>query len=487
MDKRQLLVFAQDCRLTWLKVVVAGVLVGAGAQAAQAQTQALAPVIVAADPIAPLPVDPRDPSKLLPGTGLCAAYRTTTTPENFFPARTASYPASVSAGTEPFTPTVNLFMDGKVGTAANSGTVAYQTLQTPFDLAAFASLGLNTDGDFINTPACAPNNAGCAFPAAGPSTSQLPPFGSRYRGFFRVTSALVGQVLHFGFTTNSAVALQFWPKLPTSDGSKVPYAVISRAAETGRADFRVTNAITFRKAGLYAVEIVHANFGSAARLEMAVAVGAFADVDELSGAGMRPLGAARGGFVLTTPEQFFQRVDGLSPVPGKPEQCQQCPREFADLSSQPKAPANGCPVGMFCNAAAVCAPAISDSLCGDAGQPCSAVTPYCAADPSSPGVGYHCVACLRDDNCSSGQKCQSNQCVSTCVTGSPGCESSACVGTNCPTSSPEMGCSASARGRNSAPASPVPYTSGVVLLGALALFGVRRLRTRRVANPPQAD
>lgn len=485
MNKRQLLVFAQGGRRTWLKVVVAGVLMGAGAQVALAQTQALAPVVVDADPVAPLPVDPRDPGQLLPGTGLCAAYRTTTTPENFFPGRAPSYPASVAAGTEAFAPSVNNFMDGKVGTAANSGTVAYQTLQTPFDLAAFAPLGLNTDGDFILTPGCA-TSAGCAFPASGPSTTQLPPFGSRYRGFFRVTTALVGQVLHFGFTTNSAVVLRFWPKLPTSDGSKIPYEVISRAAEIGQADFRVTNAITFRKAGLYAVEILHSSSSNSARLEMAVAVGDFADIDERSGAGTRPLGTARGGFVLTTPEQFFQRVDGLSPVPGKPDQCQQCPREFANLPGQPKAPANGCPAGMFCNAAAVCSPAVSDALCGDAGQPCSATEPYCAADPSSPGVGYHCVACVRDDNCSSGQKCQSNQCVSACVAGSAGCESTACVGTNCPTSSTAMGCSASARGRNGAPASPVPYTSGVVLLGALALYGARRLRTRRAANPPKA-
>ncbi len=403
-------------RLTWVQLLVAGVVVVGTGGVAQSDPQGLSAVTVNAAPIAALPINPADSSKYLSGQGLCSAYRSTTLPGTFFKGRTDGYPTSVASGTEPFAPELNRFMDGELGSATNSGLINYQTMQTPFDLAAFASLGLNTDGDFLNTRGCEPSTAGCAFPASGPNNVKLPPFGSRYRGFFRVTNELAGQQIHFGFTTNSAVALRFWPKQPTSDGSTPPYEIIVRPSENGQADFRVSNSIIFKNPGLYAVEILHASANDAARLEMAITTLSFTDFDERSGVGTMPLGPNRGGFQLTTPEQFFQRLDGALAFPGKPADCQQCPRRFA---GQPKGSAEvGCPSCMACNEAAVCQICNTASSCGCTCAPCEGSTPYCTGDPTDLN-SLHCVECEKDEQCGSGQNCVENKCVGFC----PCCES----------------------------------------------------------------
>ena len=73
----------------------------------------------------------------------------------------------------------NAFLDGGAGNTMASGQVAYQTLQTAFDLAAYnLSFGQSSAGDYTKTAGCPadPTNGtfpGCPFPASGGTGASL--------------------------------------------------------------------------------------------------------------------------------------------------------------------------------------------------------------------------------------------------------------------------------------------------------------------------
>lgn len=420
----------QAGQLIWAQVLVVGMLVVAFGPAAHAQDggtpapeprQALKPIPLGS-PVAPPPANPPKSKVWLPGTGLCGAFRATSVEgtQRYFPLRSADYPGSVNKGLEPFVPTINDFMDNVIG-AADSGSISYQTLQTAFDLAGqVVNSGFSNSGDFLSTRGCPPDPpvgpGGCAFPASGPNTAVLPAFSSRFRGFLLVPEGLQGQWMHIGFRTNAAVALRIWPKLPAPAGTLVPYEIISRAAQAGYQDFRVTNSVQLTQPGLYPIEILHANFGGTAILEMAVSYSAdFLDIDNAIAGNMLPgmLALSVRGFSPTLPQQFFQRVDGALPFPGAPSQCQQCPRKFANDLNQPPAPDNGCIAGFSCNEAAVCQVCDTDDFCGPDCKHCSdtPATPHCFTDPQN---NKSCVQCVTAADCPGGVPCVNNVCQPFC-------------------------------------------------------------------------
>ena len=78
-----------------------------------AEAQKLPTVTITGDPVAPNPRD--DKGKILPGTGLCAAFRLLGTggdPNTVFKPRGAGFPNS---GATDFPDSVNAFMDGTTG------------------------------------------------------------------------------------------------------------------------------------------------------------------------------------------------------------------------------------------------------------------------------------------------------------------------------------------------------------------------------------
>jgi len=384
--------------------------------------QKLPSVLVAGDPVAPSPVD--DKGQLLPGTGLCAAYRFLGPPQSqggpdpalYFKPRASGFP---NLGVEDFPDSVNDFMDGKTG-ASSSTPRNDASLLTPFDLTNFfEGLGINSKGDFVGTPGCPTvdvKDYGCWFPAAPTDTTVLAgSFGARFRGFVNILPEWVNQTIHFGFLTDEAVAMHIFTKAK-APGGPTRYTVISRGIYGTISKYRVSNGVLFRKAGIYPIEVTYAQYGQAASLEMAVLVGSgsgfSSELDEpADDPKTQPLGTHL--FVLThsQPNQFFQTSSGVMSYDGQPSRCRQCPRSLANVPNQP----NGtCDAGMFCNEAAVCAPCIGDQFCGKSCKQCIAPEPFCVRDPRDPNGDYTCVECVTDKDCSVGKKCALGKCINPC-------------------------------------------------------------------------
>ena len=390
-----------------------------GGSVARADTP-LPTVYVDGDPVAPPPKD--QAGNLLKGTGLCGAFRLADTSDMatlarvLFPQRPANFPTS---GVDEFQQAINDFMDGKGAVAGSPSDpqVHYSTLLTPFDLASLATLpGINSKGDYIDTPECASySSAGCRFPASGITldTTPLPAFGSRFRGFILIPQGTEKIPMHIGFFTQDEVAMRIFQKPAQGQTNAKVYEVISRSPTGPTGAYRVTNTITFKNPGIYPIEILHASDQDPAVLEMVVLNSdpGFTDLDGPVAA-TPSLQISRFSPPLP-PTLFFQTSSGALPFDGQPATCQQCPRQFANLPTQPK---NGtiCPQGLFCNEAAVCSPCVGDQFCGKSCRVCTSPEPYCVRDPASAGADYTCVECREDPDCKTGQKCVTGKCINPC-------------------------------------------------------------------------
>lgn len=302
------------------------------------------------------------------GPGLCTTSAVSTSPGSDFPQQTSTFNSGVNA-----------FLDARTGTRVTS------VLRTAFDLSNNNQSGMGLSrGDFIDAQVPACPSWGCPFAFNDPSTA----FGVRLRGYLNVTSAMVGRPLHFGFYTDDAVSLTIY------DQNQVAYSVVTRPPELGFPTWRTTNSVTFSFSGLYPIEVLYAEIGDHAAVEMAVLDGAFSDF-ELSVAQTGSLNLATAGFQLLQPTQFLLAEDGSIPG-GNPAACIQCLRQNANTPGN-----GGCGAGNYCNAAAVCAPCTTATFCGPACIPCNGSTPVCATI----GGLTQCVQCKSDPDCRVGQKC----------------------------------------------------------------------------------
>ncbi len=323
-------------------------------------------VIVTGDPVAPSPS--------LSGTGLCVANRISTTPTTDFPQSTSAYIGGM-----------NDFID------KDANPVTY-VLRTPFDLSNNNTQGTKASaGDFVYPdPNCPPSTTcepiyGNSFFVNDPFTS----FGSRFRGYLNVTPNMVNKPLHFGFYADDAVSFVIF------DRNNVQYKVINLPIQVGFATWRTTNTVTFQQSGLYPIEILYAEIGEHAALEMALLDGAFTDFERP--ASQSPIVKLNdSGFLIIQPEQFFQTETGRPPFQD-PTQCKQCNRANAN------APGNGgCGLnsGYYCNGAALCAPCDTSRICGLSCSPCGQSTPNCVNVKGT----YTCVECTDDSQCG-GRRC----------------------------------------------------------------------------------
>lgn len=390
-----------------------------GGSVARADTP-LPTVYVDGDPVAPPPKD--QAGNLLKGTGLCGGFRLADTSDSslltriLFPQRPSDFPTS---GVDQLVQALNDFMDGKsaVPGAPSDPLAHYETLQTPFDLASLITdpSALST-GDYQGTPECANYSAaGCQFPASGTNLALpgFPAFASRFRGFVLIPQGMEKIPFHIGFYTVQEVAMRIFQKAAQGQTNAKVYEVISRA-QLGNSAYRTTNTITFKNPGIYPIEILHASNRTPAALEM-VALLSDPDFTDIDGDvfGTTSLNTQRFELSWTTPARFFQTSSGVLAFDRQPAQCQQCPRQYANLPTQPK---NGtiCPQGLFCNEAAVCSPCVGDQFCGNSCRVCTSPEPFCVRDPASAGTDYTCVECREDPDCKPGQKCANGKCINPC-------------------------------------------------------------------------
>ena len=408
-------------RPTWVQVLVAGVLFLSAGSAAYAQDQKIGQsdggIFINGSPVAPPPKD--DAGNLLQGAGLCGAFRIIDGNDQtlrgvLFQNRPDDFPQPTALAR--WSGPMNAFMDGNSGSTARA---LYQTLQTPFDLASKINLnGIKNVGDFIGscpayTGMMGVGGVGCPFPGSGTNLdiAPLPSFGSRFRGFILIPANLQGQAFHIGFFTQNEVALIVFDK--DDKGNAQSHDVVSRTVNNGSSHWRVTNKITFKNPGLFPIEVLHANVGEPAVLEMVALTSdpTFVDID---GTENSTTSLAGPGFnlIFTTPDRFFQTSSGKLPF-ADPAQCQQCPRGDANsvdvtCSLNP---------GYFCNEAAVCSPCVGDQFCGNSCKNCKNVPgrPFCARIPGTGGTDYDCFQCVIDTDCASGQKCIQGTCTSPCA------------------------------------------------------------------------
>lgn len=365
-----------------MAALAAMLLAGLAGTARANPEQPLAPVVVTGDPVASSPTQE--------GTGLCIASRVSTSPAMDFPQNSASF----SGG-------INTFLE-TAPTTSNPNVRVTTVLRTPLDLSNNNASGLQSSyGDFVDAMgAWGCMTGGCALFRNDTSTS----FASRLRGYLNVTPEMVGRVLHFGIYTDDAASLVIY------DNSARFYEVIVRPPELGLPTWRTTNSVTFRKAGLYPVELIYAEISEHAALEVSVLIGDFADFERP--ANDNPVNLRTSGFSVLEPARFYQTESGRPSYPDL-NQCSQCKRQYTNTAGN-----NGCDPGYYCNGAALCAPCDSSLFCGDTCSPCGASTPLCLNRNGS----FTCVQCSDDSQCPNG-RCDltTNECR--------GCKTDA----NCPT------------------------------------------------------
>lgn len=331
-------------------------------------------VVVTGDPVAPSPDQP--------GTGLCVAGRISADPVNDFPQSTAAFMGGM-----------NDFMDRSDPTRP----VNYYILTRLFDLSNnTTSSGESSRGDFADAvPGC--TSYGCTF---FPNDTSIPPadqsrsFGLRFRGYLNVTPDVMEKSLHFGFYLDDAVSFVIF------DRNNSQYQVINRPPVLFDATWRSTNSVTFKKTGLYPVEILYAQGTTLAMLEMSLLDGVFTDFEKSTRDPTSP-NLQSAGFVLVPATKFFQtetgRPSGSPNFPQDFEDCIQCNRANAN------APGNGgCGLnsGYYCNGAALCAPCDTARVCGPSCSPCGQSTPLCVNVNGT----YTCVECTSDAQCG-GRRC----------------------------------------------------------------------------------
>ncbi|MFP2910684.1 outer membrane exchange protein TraA family protein [Pyxidicoccus sp. 3LFB2] len=306
------------------------------------------------------------------GQGLCVASNVWTRTLGEFPQTRGTYLDGIN---------------GYLEDPANRQSRVTTVLRTPFDLSNNLNDGRTLSyGDFVSqvtAPRC--STGGCSFNVINDNDA-VTPFVSRFRGYLNIPSGLEGQPLHFGFYTDDAISLVIYDRGQA-------YTVINRPPQLGFPTWRTTNSVTFTQTGIYAVEILYAQIGEHAALEMAMRTGAFTDFERA--ANQPPIvNLFSSGFQLLQPAQFFQTENGLPSFPGNLDTCEQCSR------SNVNAPNNGgCGSFYFCNSAALCAPCDSAVRCGEACSPCGLSTPYCA----NINERTQCVQCTEDSQCLNGR------------------------------------------------------------------------------------
>ncbi|WP_438020495.1 outer membrane exchange protein TraA family protein [Sorangium sp. So ce315] len=241
-------------------------------------------------------------------------------------------------------------------------------------------------GDFVGvmTPQC--KEGGCDFPWNSHGLDQ--PFGSRLRGFLRVPAELAGRPVHIGFYADDAVSLAFFDRVA---GMK---PVIVRPPFVGLPTYRVTNAVTFEKPGLYPLEVLYTEFWEHAALEMSFFLGDFDDF-ELGARETDSVNLKDAGFTLFEPAQFYQTLSGSPSFPDV-NQCQQCSRAFAGLPGNAQ-----CDRGYYCNEAALCAPCDTAYYCGESCSRCEGEAQFCI----DVNGNRQCAQCRTSADCESGFVC----------------------------------------------------------------------------------
>lgn len=321
-------------------------------------------VVVSGPPVAPSPGEV--------GTGLCRASSESFAPGTDFPGEEDNFIGGL-----------NSFMEASRARRVTS------VLRTLFDQSNNATQGdpnapnnpQPSYGDFENSVSGC-GRGGCDFPHP-----QFTPIGVRYRGYINITPQWVRVPLHFGLYADDGVALVIY------DRNQTAYQVIRLPPQRFFPTWRTTNSVTFEQSGLYPVEIVYAQGGSAAALEFSTFVGAFTDFEREY---ITPpvVKLTTPGFTLAPPELFFQSDNGRPSFPDDVNRCEQCNRQFANLPGN-----GGCGPYYYCNAAALCAPCNSSLFCGDSCSPCGQSTPYCA----NVNERTQCVQCTEDSQCPNGR------------------------------------------------------------------------------------
>ncbi|AUX43222.1 uncharacterized protein SOCE26_046660 [Sorangium cellulosum] len=395
-----------------------------------------APVVIAGDPVAPLPTKE--------GTGLCGAYRASSDALEDF---------GLLDSTE-FVEGVNSFID-----AGQPDLVSF-VVNTPLDLSNNNDTGLQMSfGDFRDAVAGCPTG-GCAFVENDPSSS----FGVRLRGYLAVSPEHVDQPLHFGFYADDAVAVVLY------DAEQAPYPVVVRPTRLGMPTWRMTNTVTFTREGLYPIEILYVAVVEHSALEMSLLVGEFEDF-ELGANEAGSVSLAESGFTLVEPASFHQAISGGASLPDEAS-CTQCSRAFIGQTGN-----NGCAAGAYCNSAALCAPCAEDAFCGPSCGACTGRTPRCVEVDGTP----ECVACASDADCREGDVCdpEAHACVAPTEPGAGGAGGGAGGAGAAPEPGPggeDTGCACRA-------GTPGRSNGGVAL--ALAGLGIALAR-RRTRTPARS-
>ena len=362
--------------------------------------------------------EPIVPPLEVQGTGLCVATAATLSPGNDF---------ALMTNEATFNGLVNAFMEDH-----KADRVEY-VIRTLLDLsnnyAPNPGVVPQSYGDFTNsmTPDC--KEGGCEFyPFPPPWDPLLDGFASRARGFLNVTPDMAGKPIHFGIFADDAVSLAFWDK------SKSQYIVDTQPVHPFTDTWRMSETVTFAKAGVYPLELLYIQGGNHAALELAYLVGTFNDIANTEFSSPPTLKDA--GFKLFPPEMFFHTLSGEPSFPDV-NQCQQCERQFVNDKGN-----GGCVPGYYCNEAALCAPCNTDIFCGPTCSPCGDNTPFCVningkkecggcRDDYDCKVGFECdpikhvcYECNDDNDCVKGDICVDHSCV-------PCTEASQCAGVSC--------------------------------------------------------
>jgi outer membrane exchange protein TraA len=308
------------------------------------------------------------------GTGLCSAAAISTSPSaDFGLLNPAAYTGSVNAFIE-----------------AHASDRIEAVIRTLLDLSNNNSAGLKQSyGDFVDAalPLC--KTGGCDFVPTEPIYNDTTTsFGMRLRGYFNVTADLANKPIHFGFYTDDAVSLTFY------GANAATYGILTRPAEVGFPVWRVTEQVTFLKAGLYPLEILYIEIGEHAALEMSYFVGSYVDFERP--ANQPPILTLNNeGFTLFPPTAFFQTLSGNPSFPDL-NVCEQCNRSLVNQPGN-----NGCVAGYYCNDAALCAPCDTNKLCGATCSPCGGDTPFCV----NLNGNIECGGCRTDADCTGGFTC----------------------------------------------------------------------------------
>ncbi|WP_437987911.1 outer membrane exchange protein TraA family protein [Sorangium sp. So ce117] len=366
------------------------------------------------------------------GTGLCAASALSSRDQaegHFYVSGVD--PAAIKMDQRlPFIEKINSFIDNRKETRLEYVIRTLLDFSNNNTTNADPAGGPLSFGDFtdVMTPQC--KEGGCDFPWNSHGLDQ--PFGSRLRGFLRVPAELAGRPVHIGFYADDSVSLAFFDRV---SGMK---PVIVRPPFVGLPTYRVTNAVTFEKSGLYPFEVLYAEFWEHAALEMSFFLGEFEDF-ELGAREPESVSLKDAGFTLFEPAQFYQTLSGSPSFPDI-DQCQQCSRAFAGLPGNAQ-----CDDGYYCNEAALCAPCDTAYYCGDSCSRCEGEAQFCidlngnrqcaqcrtsadcqggfVCDPET----HECkeeYECEVDEDCSRGKICVDHTCV-VCDT------SDRCAGNSC--------------------------------------------------------